>query len=78
LRWAIADTAPAEDDGGTVQRLGVEELAGDEIGEGLGDVEFGLGENGAIATRVFEDEGAGGGSGGRAGTEIGRPGGRGP
>src|ERR1035441_920786 len=72
LFGAGADSAPVEEEPGPFEVERTEQLRGHKIGQRLGDGEFGLGEDGAIATGVLQNQRARRSRCGRAGAVIGR------
>src|ERR1022692_589783 len=71
-----ADSAPVEEDSGALQVERYQQPRGHEIRQGLADAEFGLGEHGAMAAGVFQDQRARRSLRGRTGAIVARePGG---
>ena len=71
LFGAGADSAPVEEEAGALQVQRNQQSRGDEIGQRLGDAEFGLGEHGAIAAGVFQYQRPRRSGCGRAGPVVG-------
>src|ERR1035437_9502191 len=71
LLRARADAAPVEEEAGPLEVERAEQARGYQIGHGLGDAEFGLGEHGAIPAGVFQHQRARRAIRGRGGAVVG-------